>query len=94
MLGEQQANVPEWPREFAQRRSLCNARTRRLHWAVPEGEPQLTRVSHPISGSSPALQMSQVTPENQQRETARAHLGPVTFSMESVSGQRPELLGR
>lgn len=26
-LGEQQASVPEWPGEFAQRLSLCNART-------------------------------------------------------------------
>lgn len=29
-LREQRTSVPEWPREFAQRRSLCNARTRRL----------------------------------------------------------------
>lgn len=83
-LREQRTSVPEWPREFAQRRSLCNARTRRLQWAVPEREPPLTSVSHSIRGSSPALQMSQVTPENQkqkqkQKKNGKRSLGPSEF---------------
>lgn len=49
---------------------------------APEREPPLTSVSHPIRGSSPALQMSQVTPENQkqqQQKNGKNSLGPSDF---------------